>query len=268
VAGAAPPWQIGHNFQRFLHLLVAQDDRAIFNVIPGFGFGYPFYMPVALFGLVIHVQQIGRLKRYESRIVLSVWLLAAMLLGFVYVSPNVNQLNILFMPLILLSAIALGTLLRWTPNRWPRAGQGATTVVLLIYLASFGGFIRTYFTSFPARAGPAFFEGFGSAILFAEKRTAGPVCVTDRVNMPYIFVLFYTRTDPGTFLSTVKWENPAAMFRRAASFGRYAFGPRNCPAAPDRAFILHRSEIPGRVPAGYEVARFKEYAAIVPRPTS
>ena len=62
----------------------------------------------------------------------------------------------------------------------------------------------------------------------ATAQTADEICVTDRVNMPYIFVLFANATDPRVFLRSVRYANPGAEFQHVVSFDRYRFGLQNC----------------------------------------
>ena len=42
-------------------------------------------------------------------------------------------------------------------------------------------------------------------------------------------MLFALAPEPSSFASSVVYENPGAEFQRVASFGRYHFGPANCP---------------------------------------
>lgn len=40
------------------------------------------------------------------------------------------------------------------------------------------------------------------------------VCDPDKVNMPYIYMLFYEKINPNDFLATVKYTNRELFFRR------------------------------------------------------
>ena len=67
--------------------------------------------------------------------------------------------------------------------------------------------------------------------------------------MPYIYVLFYTKTDPYTFLNTVEYLNPGDAFQQVASFGWYRFGPVNLNSSDrsivssNTAYILENNEL-------------------------
>ena len=249
---------LGQNFGKFVHLLVTQDDQQIFNAIPGFGFAYPFYLPFALLGLFLVLREVRHLRHYSPQFLLAAWFVVGTLLGFVYTEPNINQLNILFLPILFFMAVAVVKILRWAWAFSPGIGRVALGALLLLQLAYFGRFTQTYFTSFPARISPLFFEGLGDAVVYAEKNAPGPVCVTTRVNMPYIFVLFYTQTDPRAFHSTVRWANPGNIWQRAASFGRYSFGAANCADAWGATLVLQRDEIAGWLPDRRSGTDFQE----------
>ena len=76
-----------------------------------------------------------------------------------------------------------------------------------------------------------FFPGLGGAIREAEQTGAETVYVTDRVNQPYIFALFYTQTPPETFADSVVYRNPNGAFRHVERFSGFEF------ADPDLADV-------------------------------
>ncbi|MEK3868253.1 glycosyltransferase 87 family protein [Paenibacillus sp. FSL H7-0716] len=45
------------------------------------------------------------------------------------------------------------------------------------------------------------------------------VCDPDKVNMPYIYMLFYEKINPNDFLATVKYTNSGAVFQKVYAFG-------------------------------------------------
>src|SRR5262249_11783184 len=56
----------------------------------------------------------------------------------------------------------------------------------------------------------------------------GDICITDQVNMPYIFVLFANAMDPHVFQRSVRYRNPGAEFQEVAAFDRYRFSFQDC----------------------------------------
>ena len=70
--------------------------------------------------------------------------------------------------------------------------------------AAFVGFTRDYHgAEYRQRASEGFFDGLLPALDYARQLTGGPICVTDSVNMPYIFVLFAEQTPPSAYLSSM-----------------------------------------------------------------
>lgn len=194
-----------------------QDDGHIWNALPSYGILYSFSSFLAFAGLALLIGKIVR-HDFQASFVLLAWCLAAMLLTM-FVSTNINRANILMFPFIYCAAIA--TTLLWSHR---------SLAVLLCVLVggSFIGFTSAYFGPYRDAAAESFFASFGEAIRYSATQTSGEVCVTDQVNMPYVFVLFYNREDPRTFKQTARFANPGTEFEAVASFGRYKFGLGSC----------------------------------------
>lgn len=113
-------------------------------------------------------------------------------------------------------------------------------------------------------AGPAFFESFGEAIQYALKMAPpeSKIYITDTVNMPYIFVLFYERTDPRVFLQSVTYANPKAPFQAVQSFDRYRFGIRKENLQGD-VFIFHNSEASLFEHSTFTIQKFQYYSVAI-----
>lgn len=47
----------------------------------------------------------------------------------------------------------------------------------------------------------------------------GRVCDPDKVNIPYIYMLFYEKINPNDFLATVKYTNSGVVFQKGYAFG-------------------------------------------------
>ena len=255
------------NGARFLRLLISQDDPRIFNQIPGFGYGYSFGPALALFGLLVAIGHAVRARGHLSTVFMLLWFVTGALLGAVYVTPNINRVNLLFLPMIFFTAVGIAAAARWLGARSRRVGLVLVGAVLVVYVLAFARFATTYFTEFPEQSSPVFFEGLGDAIRFAASGTDGPICVTGRANAPYIFVLFYTRADPKVFLSTARFSGPIWGIWTVDAFDRYTFGAANCAAAPREpaALVLHRSEAPSAGREGDVTRTFTNYVAVIRR---
>lgn len=98
-------------------------------------------------------------------------------------------------------------------------------VLVIAYLICGTLFARYYFTEYPGVIAPYFYEGLGEAISYADKLEGDSLWLSYDINMPYIYVLFYTRYPADKFVSTVEYLNPDGAFRWVSSFGdKYSFG--------------------------------------------
>lgn len=219
------------NVSNALHLFSSQNDGMIWNAIPDYGILYPFSGLLAVLGVCFLCARCLRRKR-DNSVILLFWLISAVVLT-AFVSVNINRANIAMLPFVFLVAITISMLSRY---------RGAIIVLGMLFLFSFFGFIQTYFTNYRAMAAPAFFASFGEAIEYTSSQTEGDICVTGNVNMPYIFVLFYTREDPWVFLESVNYSNPGAEFQGVSSFGRYTFGIDRCKDTADIIIVTHDEE--------------------------
>lgn len=128
-------------------------------------------------------------------------------------------------------------------------------------------FLHSYFGVYPQYAGPAFFESLGEAIQYALAQAPPhvPIYATDKVNMPYIFVLFYGKISPHTFLNSVTYTNPNAPFRQVASFDRYHFEIQDKSLQESGIYIFHNASEEGffRKDPRFMIRRFLYYSVAV-----
>ncbi len=210
-----------------------QSDGAIFNTVPGYGLLYLFSMPFVLLGAVLGIWRL-RVRGFHTEALMLLLLLTALALGLV-IDANVNRMNVLLLPVVFFLAEGL---LYLCATRLQRC------VVIMVYLASFLLFCKTYFTSYAAEVRWDFHDSFDRAIRLASARP-GTVCITDSINMAYVYVLFWEKIDPRLFAKTVVYENPGGEFQSVRSFGRYIFGLSHCPLKRASALVLDSG---GRLP--------------------
>ncbi|MGC8777845.1 MAG: ArnT family glycosyltransferase, partial [Candidatus Caldatribacteriaceae bacterium] len=222
------------NFRDSLDLLfLTQHDGLIWNGIPAYGYLFLFSPPFLFFGILQVLRKKALWSQLHPLFLLGSWFFVAVLLGVV-TRVNVNRMNALFLPVIGLIALGISSL--------REHAKPFFRCLILCYSLFFLSFLYSYFFIYPAEAGPAFFESFGEAIQYALKEAPPQslITITDTVNMPYIFVLFFEKTNPEDFIRSVTYTNPRAPFREVASFGRYRFGIKN--VLQGNVFIFHNSE--------------------------
>ncbi|MFD0961259.1 ArnT family glycosyltransferase [Paenibacillus chungangensis] len=243
----------GANLQQFLDIYVTGHDGLLWNAIPAFGYLYPISLPF----IVIGIGYMGKLAlkdRNVSAALIMLMFITALMMTLV-TDTNMNRINIIFYPTVLLAASGLF----WTWKNVKGAAYGAIAAFCLFFAA----FSVNYFKEYPDRISPMFYESLGDSIRYASQATEGKIYVTDKVNMPYIFVLFYEQFDPHEFQATVKYKHEDAPFRQVESFGRYAFEqvPELRPNEA-AAYILYNSDAMQQVPEGYAIRRFNHFTVI------
>lgn len=236
-------------------LLMTQDDGLPWNAISGYGVMYLFALPIAILGFLHLCEETIRKKNIKLSL-LFFWCIAAIVLC-AFVSVNINRINVALFPLI--ACVALGI-------AYFRKHSFVIYPVAALYLISFVSFIGTYFGSYPAQIGPAFFDGLVPAIAYAAEETNETICVTDNVNMPYIFALFANKEDPRLFAETVEYNNPGAEFQSVKKFGRFAFGLNNCTGVSVGAYVIRMDEVHLFADQNIPLEHFNNYLVLIPSP--
>jgi 4-amino-4-deoxy-L-arabinose transferase-like glycosyltransferase len=241
------------NFLSFCLMLARGSDGYSFNSYAPFGLFYVFGLPFAVYGLAVSLWNAFR-KAWDGTDAVMLLSLAAAFLCSFFISPNVNRMNMSYLPILYFNALGVYDLLR--------RFRICLLPVAAAYGIAFALFVQAYFTTYPQQMSQIFFEGLGPAIQYAETVRSDREYVTDQGYMPYIYVLFYNQILPQEFLDSVEYENPQGAFRAVESFGPYVFG--QYPADPGGVYVVSREELPlfnGEISCTY----FGNYCVVVPR---
>ncbi|MBR5156941.1 MAG: glycosyltransferase family 39 protein [Clostridia bacterium] len=221
------------NLSVLTSLLFVQYDGLPWNAIPEYGTLYLFSVPFLILGIIYVIKNTAAVKKKYSPMALLLFMLIASLVLAILSKLNINRANFMYPALIMV--LAEGILYVITHLKKP------AYAILPIYLCVFLLFTGTYFTSYREKIGHYFFLGTGDAITYAIENTNDDIYITEKINGPYVFALFYDKTDPQVFIDTVDYENPNSQVRKVNSFDRFITGiPEELP--DDGAFILHKSE--------------------------
>lgn len=216
------------NFRGFLRILWAGNDGLPYNALPirKGGIFYFFGLPTAALGfLASFLKRKDRTAEAPLRIALVCSFICAFL-----IRCNINRINMVWLPLVYFSVVGCWLILSKLES-W-----AALPVVGI--MACFLVFLSSYCRSFGYNGYSGYYPGLGAAIEYAETVDAETVYITNYVNQPYSFALFYTQTPPELFVSTVEYRNENAAFRQVKRFAGYEF------ERPEDAdvLILHRGE--------------------------
>jgi hypothetical protein len=169
---------------------------------------------------------------------------------------NINRINLVFIPIIFCAAAFLDWL-------WKQRKILLVTLVG-IYAVNFIAFTVAYHgEEYRTAAGRAFFSGLLPALDHARQLGDQPVCVTDQVNMPYIYVLFTEKPNPASYLDTIQYVDPRQEFREVSKLGRYSFGIENCPNDPRTIYVLSNESLPDNG-IKYSETDFSDYHVFLP----
>lgn len=149
------PAQLLQNAQALLDATLRQAKDLPWNDVEGFGTLYLFSAPFTVAGLCSLVKE-GR--RRPDCVLLFLFLLTGIWCGLTTNTVNINRVNMIYYPLILLTALGIYTVLHWFPLRRLAGGVG------LAYLLAFCLFTHTYFTTYAQQIRSYFFGDFAAAL--------------------------------------------------------------------------------------------------------
>jgi hypothetical protein len=243
--------QAANNLEVAWKLLRFQNDGLIWNAIPEYGILYWFSPGLAILGLALLTER-SLARGFQPSFFLLAWCAAACVLC-VFLPVNINRANIAMLPLIACVAIAASALWRW---------RAVAITLTLAFCLSTSGFLANYFGPYRQQVAPQYYASLLEAIRYAAASTPGEICVTEQINMPYIFVLFATRMDPRVFQRSVVYRNPGAEFQRVAAFDRYRFGLKDCAKSSPVIVLANRYDQVPFAKGTYSVKGFELYDVI------
>ncbi|GAA4588977.1 4-amino-4-deoxy-L-arabinose transferase-like glycosyltransferase [Actinoplanes octamycinicus] len=192
--------------------LVADNVRF---AVRGFDDGLPWNVmsPYLPFGLVIiPLAAVGGYFALRRRTDVPLLWLGATLPMFFLVQLNVNRINALFLPLIILAALGLDGIARSIAEA--RAGRAVIAAVLSVALLYHAAFVQDYFTGYNDLVRTRFAAGLDRALTVAERHTAPgqPVYLSDGIPLNYLYLLFYRDVDPREFRAHAQIELRGSVY--------------------------------------------------------
>lgn len=242
---------IPENLLNLLDILLRQSDGLNWNSAGVFGLLYRPTLLLALAGIIAGTARVFRAlprREYRPEALLLIQLLGGALLGALLYA-NVNRVNILFIPLVLLAALGLEALCQ-------RFSEKLLPVAAALYAAFFLCFTAWYFTDYRQDVQLSFSYGLRAAVEATRER-GGEVYVGE--NIIYSELLFLDRVPPEEFRETVRYKNYPAAFLNPASFGRWRF-VWGAEPDPDATYLLSPWDDPGPfLGAGYTLETYGYY---------
>jgi hypothetical protein len=195
-------------------------------------------------------------QNHVERSLLLAWIGGSVLVGIIQ-PININKLNIIFIPLLLCTAFCVD----WLNLRF----NYSTAIAVCSLLTGFVFFTIAYHgEAYRQQADLKFHTGLLPAIEFARQKNNGPICITDKITMPYIFVLFSEQTNPANYLANIKYQDPFSPLRQVISMERYTFGKQVCQFTPDTTYLLTSDESFPHSGDKYDVEFFNDFKVFYP----
>ncbi len=268
-----------HSFITIIkNITFGNSSEQIVNYIPGYPPLFAFTFPVTLVGIIISAV---RTKRGEILDVFFTSLFIPALLFGLAVEEDINRMVVLFIPIVYYLArgfvfvtnefIVIEKTMGDKAKRY--LAIFCKAVAPAIYLIAAAAFLNTYFTDYNKMNAEAFMPGYGEACAYADSLDGEHIYSTySHVSAPYMVALYYTKTSPEYFISTVHYKDDKAEFRIADSFGRFIFGiPSDVSDDPKAALdggdilILHKTELADMGLDGdndYQMKKYGNFAVV------
>ncbi|MBR3629925.1 MAG: glycosyltransferase family 39 protein [Oscillospiraceae bacterium] len=239
--------------RNFFGLCVMQNDNLSWNGFQFYGCDYVISLPFTVIGILCAVR-----SHKPMDVILLIMLSSALLLFAYYEAPNINRVNAVYFPLLLLAAIGIHAL---------SSDRRYVIGIFAAYAICFCGFMGRYFgREYKDQIGRTFFESYGEAITYADSiHEEERIIVTAEVNMPYIFALFYTRNDPHEFIDTVEYANPGGQFQYVKSYGDFVFDHELLTSGEKGIYIIANDDLETMRQYTSEIQEYRYYSVAVVR---
>ena len=260
------------------NIAYGNSDEQILNYIPGFAPLFSFTFPMTLIGIICSF------KRMKDNEILDVFIGSLFIPSFLFglfVEEDINRMIMVFLPLIYyiargfvftLSEIII--LEKKSEKNIEKAGYVLCKAIApaLLFVGALL-FVKAYFGEYNELSAEAFMPGYGDACSYADSLVSGDSVIYstyEHVAAPFMVALYYTKTPPKEFISSVHYKDPYAEFRIADSFGSFVFGLPDDTAEKlssgdcSDIFILHNTQLGSCDISGYEIRTFENFSVLIP----
>ncbi len=182
--------QFGKNFNSMLNTTLRQRKDLPWNDVTDFGTIYLFSMPFVITGVI----EFFRSHRKNNGAVLGfLFLCTGIWAGLSTNGVNVNRINIVYYPIIIMAGLGISYCLKWI--------SGSKWYVFLAYLIAFVLFSNTYFTTHADSLKDRFWGNFTEAVVQLKDSPAEKLYITadsqyvGAANIAEILTLFFHEID-------------------------------------------------------------------------
>lgn len=245
-----------NNLNVLLKTLWTGSDNWPRNSVDPYGALYPGYLLVMFAGLVILFRKYGKKIPTWAQLLLA-WIAACLPIG-VLQATNINRICLIFIPIMLFMAYFVYEV----SQKVPLLALG----FLAIYLVGFIMFTREYHGPVYDRlAAKDFNYGILEAVDYVSAIPKYDVCVSPKIGVGYIYILFEQKPDPSTYIRKGYPIDEGHPFKLKSPLYRYKFHDNLC--STEKASI-HLNRVTDPAPMDgftYEMKSFDQFVVYVPK---
>jgi len=202
------------NGKALLRILLFQQDGNLWNSVEGYGLFYLFSVPFQLIGFLRSVLPVKHGGTFRA-IVPGAWMFSLMaLIGFmlgVMVEPNINRVNVLWIPLIWFWILGVYDIIR-SRRLWRWA-------ITILYTLSFALYVHSLFGNYMDELNTKNQNGFLESVQFADTLHVQQIQVQSS-QQTYIRILFALQIPPQEFRNSITSEHPG-IYSKIDIFGKW-----------------------------------------------
>lgn len=221
-----------NNFINSIKILILQEDGLPWNSFNFYGIIYIFSLPFTVIGLKKMFFKNNKDNIFNS--IINLWFIVSIGLLFVC-SPNINRINIIMIPYIIYTIFGIYSILEYDKT--------LKSTFIFFYLLAFVGFTNQYIKN-DFNKNYVFEAGIDEMLNYVQTLDADNIYFSANIKEPYIYILFYEKTNPYEFINTVKYlQNSKNSFNIVKEFGKYKFGiPNSLDNTSNNVYVLKKQE--------------------------
>ena len=195
--------QLWQNVKSFVNVIILQKPDLPWNSISVFGPMYLFSMPLVVLGAIRFAKKSDNDESRTGKFAIGAWVVVSVLTALMVNGININRINIIFYPLIILCGLGIGYMI--SAFEWRRA---AAVVIAIVYAAAFSLFAISYFGDHNKALSRSFYHGFRETLQAAELMQTDTIYVTNRTqsensyHVSEILTLFHSGIDAEYYMGT------------------------------------------------------------------
>lgn len=224
--------QLIENGKAMMGVTLLQTKDLPWNDVRNFGTMYLFSMPFAVLGLCGLFYEFGK---KTGAVLLAFFLGTGVWCGLTTNAVNVNRMNIIYYPIIILIGIGIYDVMRMISL--PRLKRG----IAIAYGVMFLLFVREYFTGFAADVSAQFEENLGDAFTSLKESDAEKIYITTSNQMvSEILMMFWCDIDAEYFQGV---KTPEGELPYAEKYRFHAPGELTVDTSEDADYLITPGEL-------------------------